>query len=375
MTRTFAAGTPAPARGVERRGDLDVGAGRRVLDDVVEQVAEHLRHQAAVDVDGGQLRRATAVPPGNRPAAARAGATRPPPAHQRLPVLSQADLAGFEAHQVQHVRDQLGHLPCLGLDGARQRRPCRRIEGVAVFGQGAARAGHHRQRRAQVRGDGGQQGVAQALPFGRNPGLSACSASSARSSARPVWPAKVSTGDAARAASPAAGSRAGPPAPQVAGVASPSGTYSAAAAARVSVPRPAWPAVVGHPLRHGQVGAPQGGFPGRIGGEVQPAGGIRQQDDRLAAEHLGDVADRDPTHVGGAAGGGELTAHRIQQRRAPFARTGDPGLLAYARHQRGDDQRDQQHHRKGDQVLGVGDREVVPRRHENSRTRRRSAPR
>ena len=39
---------------------------------------------------------------------------------ERLPVAPQRDLAGLEAHQVEHIRDELRHLPRLVFDRARQ---------------------------------------------------------------------------------------------------------------------------------------------------------------------------------------------------------------------------------------------------------------
>ena len=51
---------------------------------------------------------------------------------------------------------------------------------------------------------------------------------------------------------------------------------------------------------------------------------------RLALEHFGDMLDGDARHAVDAARGGELAAHRVQQRRAPLARAGDARLLAHA---------------------------------------------
>ena len=61
---------------------------------------------------------------------------------------------------------------------------------------------------------------------------------------------------------------------------------------------------------------------------------------------------------------GQLAAHRIQERGAPLARAGDAGLLAHARHQVRDHERDDQHDGEGHDVLHVGDREREARRHE-----------
>ena len=67
-----------------------------------------------------------------------------------LPVAPQAHLAGFKAHQVKHIRNQLGHFMRLGIDGMDELCTRRRIELEIRIVQCAARTGNDRERRAQV---------------------------------------------------------------------------------------------------------------------------------------------------------------------------------------------------------------------------------
>ena len=81
----------------------------------------------------------------------------------RLPVASQVHLTGLEAHEVEHVRDELGHL--LGLASI-DRTSCARTLGleydVGVI-ERAACPRNHGERSAQIMGDRSKQRVAQ--PF------------------------------------------------------------------------------------------------------------------------------------------------------------------------------------------------------------------
>ena len=138
-------------------------------------------------------------------------------------------------------------------------------------------------------------------------------------------------------------------------------------------------AVIGDPLRDGEIRAAIRAVHRRLLGITEPPRRVGQQHDALALKHLGDVLDGEPRHAVAVARRGELAAHRVEQRRAPLARAGDARLLAHARHQRRDDERNDQHDGERQQVLHVRDRErgsAAARRRNRStaRSRRPSAP-
>src|SRR4030095_2088097 len=66
-------------------------------------------------------------------------------------------------------------------------------------------------------------------------------------------------------------------------------------------------------------------------------------------------------HAGHAACCRQLATHRVQQCRAPLARTGDTSLLADACHEVCNDHRDDQHDGERHEVLSVANRERVSR--------------
>ena len=99
---------------------------------------------------------------------------------------------------------------------------------------------------------------------------------------------------------------------------------------------PGTPAVVGHPLGHGEVRAAEGILGRRTAWVVQPAAGVGKEDHGLAAEHFRHVADRHAGHALDAAGHRELAAHRVQSRRTALAGAGDACLLPHVRGQRRD---------------------------------------
>ena len=94
--------------------------GRRVLRDVVEQIDEHLHDRGRIDMHRRQVGREIDVD-GIRCRRSSRRASAVPTGRRGLPVPPQSDLPRFEAHEVEHVRDQLRHLARLGLDRARQR--------------------------------------------------------------------------------------------------------------------------------------------------------------------------------------------------------------------------------------------------------------
>ena len=71
-----------------------------------------------------------------------------------------------------------------------------------------------------------------------------------------------------------------------------------------------------------------------------------------------------PRHAVEAARRGKFTTHGIKQRRTPFTRAGNPGLLSHARYQIRDDERHDQHYRECHDILHVRHRKREPRWHE-----------
>src|SRR4249920_1492681 len=80
-----------------------------------------------------------------------------------LGLAAQRDLARVQAREIEHVRDELGHLTSLRLYRVRERHARRLVEARAARRECAAGAGHYRKRRAQVVRDRREQSVAQAL--------------------------------------------------------------------------------------------------------------------------------------------------------------------------------------------------------------------
>src|SRR5213078_4353487 len=154
----------------------------------------------------------------------------------------------------------------------------------------------------------------------------ACSARSARSSAIAIWPAKVSSrwncsGRSTRRTF--AGSTASTPSTACEPF---KGRYTESAEGSVSVPRPA--------------GSP------------------------WSCTHCATARSAPRSEPG------ELAGHGIEHRRAPLALPRDVRLQAHARGQAGDDQRDRQHDREGDEVLDVAHGEGKQRWHEEEIKRR-----
>ena len=86
---------------------------------------------------------------------------------------------------------------------------------------------------------------------------------------------------------------------------------------------------------------------------MQTAGGVRQQHGHEAIEDFRDMSDCNSRHAANTARHRKFTAHRVEERGAPLPRPGNSGLLAHARHQIGDDQRDAQHDRESHEVLRI----------------------
>ena len=106
-------------------------------------------------------------------------------------------------------------------------------------------------------------------------------------------------------------------------------------------------------------------FPYGTGSHPQDAAvGVRTQEEDLAQEDLFDVAGGGFEDRGLVCRGGKVAAHGVEGRGAGLALAGGFGLAAQARGESRDGEAGDQHHREGDQVFGVGHREVQVRRDE-----------
>ena len=210
----------------------------------------------------------------------------------------------------------------------------------AAFGERARGPGHHRQRRAQIVRDRGEQRVAQALPLHRETrGFRDLGEPRALEREARSGPRRCRADDSAPAAARGADCRAGRRAPRRPG-----------AHPRAARTAPAPPAGYRSRARRAGRGRPPTGRP------PDPRGGRRSPAPRRAGSaacrwHPGSrttalhwntsatwrTATRAMLSMPRVTG--ELAAHRIQQRRAALARAGDAGLLAHVRRQCGDHQR------------------------------------
>ena len=94
-------------------------------------------------------------------------------------------------------------------------------------------------------------------------------------------------------------------------------------------------AVIEHPLGDRQIGASERSCRRCASRVMQAPVGVRHQQRSLACKGFGDMLDGDLRERVEAARGGELAAHRIEQRGPSFAGAGDPGLCPHVGHQAG----------------------------------------
>ena len=357
-------------------------AGGGVLGDIVEEVGEHLHDQGRVHPYRRQLRLQAHLDR-VRGELLRVGRKRAPQqVIERLPVASQYHLAGLEAHQIEHVRHQLRHLARLGLHRARQLQARGLIEAGAALRERAAGGRHDGQRRAQVVRDGGEQRVAQRLALGGNTRLLG-NFRKARALERKGDLAGEGDEQMTLLRQQHAAHIGGQHRQHAHRAALIPERHVQPACGRQRVgPEAGLAAVIGDPLGNGQIGVAEGALEWCIRRVAELAPRRRQQHHGLALEHLGDVPYGHARHAGTAARGGELAAHGVKQRGAPLARARHARLLAHARGESGDHQRNGQHRAESHQILHVRHRERVARRHEEEiergdiqhRSERRGAP-
>lgn len=345
-------------------GHGDQRPGRCVLRRVVEQVCEYLHDQRCIDEHERQIRRQRDLDVVLAKPLLRLLDSRPDEILEALPVAAQYDLTRIEAHEVEHLRDELRHVARFRLDRARKVRALRIVERGAARNERRRSTGHRRERRTKIVRDRREQRITQRLALGRNTRAggrlrkpSALERQADLGGKRLEQMALLREQDAPRVlrqdgkhaeTAPAFAER------QVQG---------RRGRQRVG-PQACAVAVIGYPLGDGEVRAAVRPFHRYVRGVTQPACRVRQEHDALALKNFRDVLDREARHAVAITRSGELPAHRIEQRRAAFAGTCNARLRSHARHQRRDHERDRQHDREREQVLNVRNGERITRRHE-----------
>ena len=85
-----------------------------------------------------------------------------------LPIVPQVHFPHLETHQIDHVGNELRHLPRLGIDGPGEFRVLLGVRPLDRVAESAARLGDRRERSAQVVRNGREQGIAQTFRFDRD---------------------------------------------------------------------------------------------------------------------------------------------------------------------------------------------------------------